>query len=324
MKKLIAIATADWHIHKFRNFNKDGGRLVWALNVVKDLGMVCRQNKVPLLFAGDLFHNPMEVENETLTRTLRRLNSSFGNNMFCAISGNHDMSEKNGLRNVSPTYINMLEIMQHFIKLDCSFWLNKDFIVWGIPYMNYEKELIKSIDDMRGGPKKVNNENRVKILMLHCDMPGAKTPEGFELSDSKYIPKDLDKFFKEWDIVICGHIHKPQQLSNKVFYCGSPIHQNMGDKGDYGYWRIYDDKSFEFVPLEGYPKFIRLKPGEKPYNKLDYFIEAEEILPEEDVITGDFNISKTRESLAKKYLKIKGIKGKSKKMGLVTVLNAAE
>lgn len=324
MPELIAIAFGDLHIHKFRNFNANNQRLSNSLKVLKVISNVAIEKKVRVLFTGDLYHNPKELENEVNSKTLdmyRRVFEDKGID-FYAISGNHDMSEKNGGGHISPSHLDAFNHFKTFHKADYTYWVNPKFTVWGLPYMNSDLHLKSMIEQLK---KDVVNHKGFKILLLHSDCPGATTPEGIEVKETEHIPWNLDVFFKEFDLVLFGHIHKPQQLSKKCYMLGSPIHQNAGDEGcEMGYWEVYSDASMKFVPLNKFPKFVRLGKGEEVPDDKNYYIPFEDVLEDEDAELGEFNLSNTRKQLAKRYCKIKGVKGKAKRRALIEILNQAE
>jgi DNA repair exonuclease SbcCD nuclease subunit len=314
--------------------DKDDSRLDWTCKVLESIIWEARKNNVPLLFCGDLFHIPKEVDNYTLYRALLSLNllgaEAYESNIsMYAISGNHDLAEKNGLNHISPSHIKSMALANRYINcIDftrASIYpggkVENEVTIWGIPYMNNEAELKKAIKRIKTEVRKVSSY--FKILMLHADAPGAEDFSGHAVEKTDAIP-NLDKFFEPWDLVLMGHIHKPQKLSDKVYMLGSPIHQISSDRGEMGYWKIFNDQPPEFVGLEGFPKFRRLKAGKKPKNELDYWIPEEEESKVEEVEAGEFNVSQSRKKLAKKYLKAKGIKDKDKEKALINTLNQAE
>lgn len=329
-KKIIAIASGDWHLNKFRQFNTPNmSRLDWGMKMVKEIGAVCKlYGNVPHLFTGDLIHNPKEVENEVISRFLNVYGKVFDreNIRFIGISGNHDLSEKNTGDHKSPSYMNgmksfdTIEVLDHHTK---GVVINGNVKVYGIPYMNNDYDLVRMVKKYT----KYRNEFPMlkSILILHSDFPGAKTPEGYEVAETEYIPRDLDKFFRDWDLVLCGHIHKKQRLSKKVYMLGSPIQLDAGQEGEEcGYWEIYEDLSLKFIELKNYPKFITLKFGEKSKQDINFYIEKRATKEDNLVSNTEFILSNTRIQLAKNYCKVKGIKDKAKKRALIKVLNNTE
>lgn len=330
MSTLLALAFSDLHLHKFRNFDVEGSRLKNSFRVLNIMFNKADQLKVPLLFCGDLVHDPKNIDTEINMILQEKFDSR--STRFIAIDGNHDQSEKSTFTHYPPSHLQALKGKPNFhilnVKNSVSIpYFDDKYIncpghlsLYGVPYMSNDKDLHKAIKGI-----KVLSKDDFNILMLHTDIPGAKTPEGMEVRETEYINKNLDEYFKQWDLVLCGHIHLPQKLSKKVYMLGSPIHQTVGDAGvEMGYWEVYSDRTMKFKPLKAFPKFIRLKKGEIAPDNDNYYIAYDEVLEDEEVELGEFNINKSKGQLAKKYCKVKGIKSKSKKRALIKVLNSPE
>ncbi len=325
MPKLIHIAFSDLHLHSFTAFAKSKyERFNIRLEVLHHIVEVAHKNLVPILFGGDLFHDPKELTNHVISSTeayfKNYVNNSVFNNEFICISGNHDQSEKNTKANQSPSYVRGFDqVFEKVILLDYRkyYQLNGRYY-FGIPYLNDDDYFFKQV-------KKANKLAGIKgdsILLIHTDLPGCKTPSGFEVKDVHGFPDKLDKLFSNFKLVLSGHIHKPTQLSKKIIMMGAPVHQDEGDAGcEMGYWEVYSDYSTKFVPLNDcFPCFVKLKAGEEPNNEKDYFIypPIEEQLDETVV---EFSNKLTNKSLVKKYLKKRGIKSKTKRQLLISLLN---
>lgn len=322
MSEIIAVAFADIHFHKFKAFNVDKSRLIWSLKAGSAIADVADKHRVPVLFCGDLFHNPKEVENETMGLVKQWYYGNFERRdiMFYAISGNHDFSEKNSRGHSSPSHLDGFKYFKTFRKLDYeAMKINNEWIVLGLPYFNNDRDIKDSIREWW----KRNPKGKYKtILMVHSDLPGAVTPEGFKINETEHIKL---KHFRDFDLVLSGHIHKPQKLGKKIYMLGSPIHQNLGDEGNScGYWLIYSDGSVKFYNLKGFPRFRRLKKGEKPTNDIDYWVEPNEVLEEESESNEEFSLNNSRKQLAKKYCSLNAIKSKRRIRELIKVLNQAE
>jgi len=334
---LIAIAFSDLHCYKFNLFNKDNSRLNWTLTAFECIARTAARHKVPLLFCGDLFHTPASVENETLGLMINSymLHVEQTHTPFFAISGNHDLCQKNSLDHKSPSYLDIFfEVFTTFKFLDpgLPFPISQGFKivawVWGIPYMNNDADIKKKVKQLKKDVKEDKYKGAKKILMLHTDCPGALNDEDIEVGECESMPsgkKHLAKFFEDWDLVLFGHIHKPQQLFKHGYMLGSPIHQVSNDKAEMGYWKIFNDRAPQFIGLANiFPRFRKLVPGEVPDNEKDYFIMPDDQGLVEEVEKGDFDLSHSRTKLAKRYMKVKGIKDKKKKAALINILNQVE
>lgn len=326
MSKLLALAYSDIHKHAFQAYAKyKYDRLQISLDVEELIARRAKVSGVPVIFCGDYFHNPKELDNYTIQKSLQHFKQVFEEkdiDLF-AISGNHDLSEKNLVDNNSPSYIQAFNVaFNKFHNLDNKTILAGNLAIHGIPYTHDDDHFFNQL-------KEVNNQivelkAYTKILLLHRDIPGAITPSGYQVEDTKGWPNRIDKLWKNFDWVLCGHIHKPMKLSKKCIMLGSPIHQNQGDVGcEMGYWKIYDDK-VEFKPLSLlFPNFVQLKPGEVPCNTKDYFIPAQEVITVKEN-TSTFSTSFSPKKLVKKYFKAKGIKNKARRNLLTEILNTAK
>lgn len=73
------------------------------------------------------------------------------------------------------------------------------------------------------------------ILMSHLTFALADT--GFEDALMQSEPILLPEAAELFDIVVLGHIHRPQKAGNNVFYSGAPERHNFGDeKTSTGFW----------------------------------------------------------------------------------------
>ena len=183
------------------------------------------------------------------------------------------------------------------------------------------KELVRNI-------RKIPKEYKYRILVIHTDLHGALSTDGRETGTTENIPKDLGKFFKGFDLVVSGHIHKPQIIvPNHVYMIGAPQQQNRGDKNcQMGYWILYDNLTMKFIPTD-YPKFIEIP--EDDYIKIEkgeldanfYIpIPKEEIAKDVKGFT-EFSSSKGRTKIVKQWAKATGESNKLRIKTLKTILN---
>jgi len=267
-KKIIAIGSGDWHTHPFKLFNP-AQRLKWCLKANKHILSKCLELGVPLWFTGDMFDNPKAAPNKVMTRvTNQMLWYSNADGIFIGIPGNHDQSEANTLKNKSPHYLEAYREFRGIYILDgkkgnaytTTYLPNGDKLsIAGVPYYTHKQHWLKAIQRVT---KKVKGLSGKKVLLLHGNAPGAKTPLGYEPHSA--LPTNLDTFFEDWDLVLFGHIHKPGRLSDKCYMLGSPIQQERGDEGcSMGYWEIYEDLTMKLIPLNNlFPEFVKVKEDE--------------------------------------------------------------
>jgi DNA repair exonuclease SbcCD nuclease subunit len=321
-RELIALACADLHANRWKQFNQENRRLMHSLHQFRLLSNESKKRgAAPVLFAGDLFHDPKEIENLLGTMVKKTYKNTFERNdiPFIAISGNHDMSEQNFIDKRSPTHLEGYDLTFGTFKLiDFEYYpLTEDIDVWGIPYINGNREYPKILSDIRKRFRRKKN-----ILLIHTDLHGAKDTNGVEIGSVENIGNKLDKFFKGFDLVLCGHIHKPQQLGSKVYMLGALQQQSRKDMGcEMGFWEIYSDLSVKFIPVTKYPEFREYPAGQEKPDNFHYYDEIMDIKQVE--IKGEYLSTDNRSSLAKAWLKAHKIEDKAKRKFLINLLNEA-
>ena len=106
---------------------------------------------------------------------------------------------------------------------------------------------------------------------------------------------------------------------------GAPLQQRRTDaKCKLGYWELYPDLSVKFKELKGFPKFIDVESSDEIKDDGNYYTV---LLKKTSVqVNTEHNITKqlSKKSLAKQYMKEKGISDKKKKNLLIDILNKAE
>jgi DNA repair exonuclease SbcCD nuclease subunit len=327
MKTPLAILTSDWHIHKWKQFNENGRRLNSNLDLFRFFGAKAKELGVPILFCGDMFDNPKQVHNSVITKSIKAYKKYIEKEAipFIAISGNHDQEEKNTNLNKSPSYLQVFnETFSTFKLIDSKFYQLNKIGLYGVEYRSANVGLKETIKDLRQTKLK-----GIKILMIHTDLHGALATDNRKVETVENIPTNMVKFFKGFDLVISGHIHKPQIIeSNFIYMLGAPQQQNRGDSEcEMGYWVLYSDKSLEFIPTN-YPKFKEIKQSKydtlNPDEKLKHYytVIPNRIEKAKENISGFTQFSKKtdRTKIAKNWAKATGETNKLKIKTLCKIL----
>ena len=321
MREHIANVFSDIHIHDYNQYNPDNRRLKLKFDILRDLV----KDSKPLLFCGDFFHEDQHISNKVLDYGSRELPQIFNDNIghrLIGISGNHEMNELNKWGTQSPSlFRSICNLVEGMYCIDFrQYAISGDIIVFGIPYINYNEGLNEVIEMFSIHP--AYREYKHRILLIHSDLHGAKDTDGRKIGSVENIDNDMDKFFGLFDLVFCGHIHKPQRITKKVIMVGAPDQQRKSDMGGkFGYWKLYSDMSYEFVQLK-YPEFKTYDPAKDEIDDFHYWVpvnseKEEDLLYEEKKFTNTVS----RQMLAKRYCKEKGIKDKKKINALKEVLN---
>lgn len=326
--KVIAVAFSDLHLEIWKNHNEGNRRLENAKDVLRRIALLSKKYKAISLFGGDLFHKERGLTNEILEETLPFFKKIWGSGNFktIAITGNHDQSKQNMVNNQSPSYIKTLS--KTFEGIDCidfsSYQINSDVIVYGVPYLTHDLGLVDYINSIDISLSKSN------ILMLHTTMPNAKDTDGRDVHSN--LPQtDFYKALERFDLVLCGHIHSPNEFNlgptTKVVQLGAPQQQRLTDKNcQMGYWLIYDNLEVEFVPFKNYPKFIEINDLSEKLNDKNFYVLKPKRVERKgnDEKRKSFDNTLDKSKLAKNYCKQKGIDDKYKKEALVQTLKSTE
>lgn len=328
-QEILAVIFSDLHLENYKKFNEGKRRLKNAKDVIRKIALVCKKYKAISIFTGDLYHKEKGLTNDILEDTLPFFSKLYSSGKFetFGITGNHDQSQQNLIGKESPSYIKTLaKTFKGFHCFDFSQFEIPDtnVIVHGVPYLTHDIGLIKYINDIKVSPAYKN------ILALHTTMPGAKDTDGREVH-SNIENNEFNKAIQKFDLVICGHVHKPSMYKvgmTTVVQVGAPQQQRLTDKNcEMGYWLLYHDLKMEFVPFKGYPKFIEIENiSQKTDNTNFYVLKPKRIerTSKEGLVKRDFGNTLDKEALAENYCKEKGISDKRKSKALSKTLKNVE
>lgn len=318
MKDVIAVAFSDLHINLWAKFNDNNHRTLNSFRVLSIIQKVCKEYNCPALFCGDLFHKAETMDQDLSEIVYNELNR-LGGLWIYAISGNHDIKKVSRVGNSPYSWLYTverygIEIIDYTTRILSGY--HKEIEVHGVPYIDNNIGISKYLSELK------LDKSKKHILLLHTDYPGAKDTDGREIDSVENLNLNtLNRF----DLVLCGHIHKPQRLGKKVYIIGAPNQQRRTDKNcKLGYWKIYEDLSMEFVPLKGFPKFKDVESEEDIKDDGNYYT----IIPQKasTPVNNKHKITKqlSKKTLAKRYLKEKGIKDEVKTNLLIETLKKAE
>jgi exonuclease SbcD len=216
--------TSDWHLGK-RLFKLDRTAeheffLNWLISTLIE-------EKIDLLLiAGDVFDTPTPPHQslEVFYNFLHRVSIETKTETMI-IAGNHD----SGLLLEAPAKILSPHRVKVWGKLSPNpedHWLRVGNIdLCAIPFFRSYELLPQGEGDALATLKRYLTKKRAlpQVLMLH-HLAGVFEAAGSEqvisLSGVDSIPGEI---LKSFDYVALGHIHKPQKVSEKSFYSGSPI-----------------------------------------------------------------------------------------------------
>lgn len=263
--KELAVYFTDLHVHNYTKYDKEGSRLANCLSVVRTV--FAYANKIGakiILFGGDWYDTQTTLSTvvvEKSTELIAEMHQEYPDIVLYAISGNHDQATKNLWGKPAVTAINHLtRVSPNFRIIDNNAVVTESgCYITGIPYYEYPehyKEALNSAVYTKGvcAPDK----NSPSVLLIH------QTPDGLGNPMIKADTTVHDKMYNSFDLVMCGHIHQSQEITDKFILAGSPLHRDLGDAGDEkGIW-VMDlsnpNESLTFVSFKGrYPEFKKVE-----------------------------------------------------------------
>jgi DNA repair protein SbcD/Mre11 len=220
--------TSDWHLGKrlFRLDRTEEHRLFlnWLLQTLKDEAIDV------LLIAGDIFDSPTPPHQSLhmFYEFLHQVSTETSADVYI-IAGNHD----SGQLLEAPAKLLALHRIKVWGKLSrgpADHWhqIEKNgerLELCAIPFFrSYELLQEDNQDAVAALSRYLERPREVpQLLMLH-HLAGMFEAAGSEqviaLSGIDSIPTAL---LERFDYVALGHIHKPQRLSDRIFYSGSPL-----------------------------------------------------------------------------------------------------
>lgn len=322
-KELLALVFSDLHLNLWAKFNEGNTRTKNGFGVIETLCKESQKHKdIPILFCGDMFHKPENIDQELALMAksfFDGLVDKYPRQRIYCIEGNHDLKKVNTIGSINQGWISLFQnhvinVIGPNVRLNIGPFC--DFEVHGVPYIDHNVGLSEYLKNMR------LDKDFKHILLLHTDYPGAKDTDDRRIDSVENLNLNT---LSRFDLVLCGHIHKPQKLGKKVYMVGAPMHQRRTDRNcDMGYWKIYTDLSMKFVHLSKYPRFIDVESEEDIKDDGNYYTVLPSKLNLPEVVSHKITKQLSKKKLAHRYMKQQGIKDKVKEDLLVKILKESE
>jgi DNA repair exonuclease SbcCD nuclease subunit len=224
----------------------------------------CRKRNVnTIVIAGDLLHNKSIIHTTAQDVMLEYFREQ-SDMKFFVIDGNHDLSGK-GADSVSALKslesIENVRWISHQSKGELGHGVDNTLFV---PYYPGMKDYITA------------PTTKAEILISHFGLSEAMLSSGISIPSS-IKAKDLSKF----KLVILGHYHLPQAMlykSTHIYYTGSPIQLDWGEKNEEKRFLIIDTENLqdvESIPTTGYKQYVQFDVDTK--NKTKVIKEAKKL-----------------------------------------------
>lgn len=313
-RRIIALASSDWHFHNWKQFNENDERIYVTINFIFELFSKAQELNVPIIFPGDLFHTPKGLTTKTLylfNMHLRGFVEKFKGVKVYGISGNHEIDGQYSLfKAISYSFPEI------FTCIDNAYVVLNGIKIIGIPYIYRNIGLIEKIE-------KASKMSGDKILLLHTELYGASDPSGYEPIPQN-LPRQLNALFKDFNLVLSGHIHKFSPIEKNIIMVGAPNQQRKSDADcEMGYLKIYDDFSIKFITYKS-PQFRYFNEGETHEETNDFWIEIPKPKKLKKQSEAEFKPTMDKITMAKRYAEETGIKNKRKVQALIDILQKTD
>lgn len=215
-----------------------------------------------IVITGDLFHSKNNISYASMNFLIEILKKLSIVSKVILILGNHDISPMNEDGDLKTLIIDLfsktdLNNKVHLITNEnVHIFKNLVFV-----HTKFYSDKIKTIKD----PNHPKLKDKIKIALFHNEINGVKMANNIE-SSYKIHKKD----FKQFDLVLLGHIHKCHFLKNNMAYAGSLIQQNFGEEiNNQGFikWTLnHNNITGEFIKIHQDTQYITIDTN----NYIDY------------------------------------------------------
>jgi len=262
--------TSDWHLginvkgRSFEDVHKNF--LEWLIDLIK------KENIDILIVAGDIFdsYNPpnyaLKMYHNFLAKAVKHLKHIF------IIAGNHDSISTLEISKDILDEFN-IHVIADINSLDDLIFDVGEFVICAVPFLrerfiktsslklsDKETELsqgiVKIYEEVYEKAKKYNK----KIIATgHLSVTGALFSDSereIYIGKIKTITPDI---FKNFDYTALGHIHKPQKISEKIRYSGSPVPLSFSEKEEKQVLIIDKNINISEIKVPKFKEFIEIK-----------------------------------------------------------------
>lgn len=235
---MILLHTSDWHLGlTFRgcSFREDQKCFIDEI-----CGIIREKSVDALLLSGDVFDrgNPNAEGQELYDYAVTRICDELGCRMLI-IAGNHDSSSRlDSCRNLlRKAGLNV----EGKLRRDVACVEFEDTDIYMLPWFTTERaraefpEFEDRIDSMQAAYQVVLDHVRSTfhpgkrhIVMSHAYIVGAETSVSDRTAVVGQAAAVDGSVFSGFDYAALGHIHGPQDISDVIHYCGSPMKYSFG------------------------------------------------------------------------------------------------
>ena len=206
------------------------------LHLVKRLINDVEAQSNDIIWLGDLLDRRGHIEAELLNLFYEYFSHSKHNHWI--IVGNHDLLSVHS----QETALTPLKALENVRIIDEPTYLTKDgpySDILMVPYYRNPQKFLEAVNDP-------SNEPKPTTLICHQGIKEFTLGSGYTEDEAVHL-SDLQQF----QLVVCGHYHTPQQKSN-VVYVGSPFSHSFGESNENKRLAIFDTSTLnlDYIPTD--------------------------------------------------------------------------
>lgn len=226
----------QWNYNK--SFITERGFTSWfmeQLRIVEEIFDYCTRNEIcTVIFNGDMFQNKSNISTSIYNEVWELFHNYNWDLDIILNTGNHDIYSEN-ISSLKP-----FSTITNVISEPTDIY-GESVFARIIPYGMTSGNL---------SPPQLDDS--IKILFVHENIAGLKVG----VNDYVIGSPLKQQLFSEWDYVLAGHIHKPQETKN-IINIGSPMIQDWSEAGDKKRFLHYKEGKWISIPIDC-PDFVML------------------------------------------------------------------
>ena len=245
IEKIIHLA--DVHIPNTEDEKPFSSMLDKAIGKIRESGIGTDPQNVRIVVAGDIFDFKNKVSPEANNTFFHLLNELSKIGIVLIIAGNHDMLENNKRKMDAITPVFEIEnvfdgkviYVDRYLNYESGI-LEDDGITW-VLYSIWTKYKTPDLTDYLDSGNKL-------VGLFHGEIAGAVTDSG------KKFESGVDtKGFEGLSAVMCGHVHKRQEIlksGTRFVYSGSLFQKDSGENISGHGFLVWDTDDMSYKPVE--------------------------------------------------------------------------
>ncbi len=254
-KPVLCTITADVHVHPHAQFNTydeygNSSRVGWAIAALDKIALHTPPGAT-MWILGDLLHTKDAVPTEVFKPLAACLDKIKKGGVYTQIiPGNHEkpdnFSDFTTLDWISAAGLGI-------VRKDVSVQTIGGVAFFTLPWF---PSMAEPLNRLREAVRAFAAEdpNRLRVLLGHGTIQGCVSDNGHPIEHAEITAQSA--WFAAFNLVFFGDIHKHQQVAPNAWYVGAPLQRTFGERNNEpGFVVIYEDLTWERIPLSGLPLF---------------------------------------------------------------------